>query len=152
MKNTDRPDGYGPMTPVAEGEWAGWSQWGADPFEAMTGPYYCRYDTDGRARTALRAQDRHMNGGGFMHGGALMTFADYTLFFVARATLDDAPAVTATCNCEFVGAVTAGDLVEGTGEVVKAGRSMIFVRGTLSVGGEPVVTFSAVVKRSGARP
>jgi len=45
--------------------------------------------------------------------------------------------------------VTAGDLVEGTGEIVKAGRSMIFVRGMLSVADAPVVSFSAVVKRSG---
>lgn len=151
MKNKDRPEGYGPMTPIAEGEWAGWSQWGSDPFEAMSGPFYCRYDEGGRPRTAVRAEVRHMNGSGAMHGGALMTFADYTLFFVCKETLADAPAVTAACNCEFVSAVGAGDLVEGTGEVVKAGRSMIFVRGTLSVRGEPVVAFSAVVKRSGGR-
>lgn len=148
-----REPGYGPMVPVTEGEWTGWSQWGRDPFEALTGPYYCRYEAGRRPRTALRANERHMNGNGFMHGGALMTFADYTLFFVVREELADVPAVTATLNAEFVGSVTADDLVEGTGEIVKAGRSMIFVRGLLSVADAPVVSFSAVVKRSGgARP
>ncbi len=147
----DREDGYGPMTPVTQGEWTGWNQWGRDPFEALTGPYYCRYGEAGAPRTALRAEDRHMNGGGFMHGGALMTFADYTAFFIAKAVLADGPAVTATLNCEFIGAVRPGDLVEGTGEVIKAGRSMIFIRGMLSVATEPVLTFSGVVKRSGGR-
>jgi acyl-coenzyme A thioesterase PaaI-like protein len=40
-----------------------------------------------------------------------------------------------------------GDLVEATGEVVRAGGSLIFLRGLISTGGRPVMTFSGVVKR-----
>jgi acyl-coenzyme A thioesterase PaaI-like protein len=144
----ERKPGYGQMTAIETGEWAGWSEWRAkDPFEALTGPYYCRYEEDGRPRTALVAEQRHMNGGRVMHGGALMTFVDYTLFFIMRNALGDDPAVTATCNCEFVGGVLLGDRVEGTGEIVKAGGSMLFGRGLLTVRGEPVLSFSGVLKR-----
>ena len=142
--------GYGPLEPVTDGAWAGWSLWGTDPFEALAGPFYCRFD-EGRARCAFRAEPHHLNGGVFMHGGALMTFADYCLFVIARDALADAPAVTTAFNAEFVGAVSAGALVEGSGEVVKAGRTMIFVRGLMSVGGDPVLSFSGVLKKVGPR-
>jgi len=139
---------------VTEGEWAGWLHYpGGDPFEDLAGPFYWK-ETDGRRVSAFRAEQRHMNGGGFMHGGCVMTFADFCLFVIARGVIDDARTVTATFNCELVGMAREGDLVECTGEVVKAGRSMVFVRGLIvnaSRGGEPIQSFSAVLKKTGKR-
>jgi uncharacterized protein (TIGR00369 family) len=88
-----------------------------------------------------------MNGGGFMHGGCMLTFADFSLFAIAWRELDNAKAVTVSLNGDFVGPAKAGDLVEATGEVVRAGGSMIFVRGLLSTGGQPMLTFSGVIKK-----
>jgi len=136
---------------VKDGEWAGWVLYGSDPFEAHAGPFYYRIDETGRPVCAFRAEPRHMNGGGFMHGGAIMTFADYCIFVFAREALQDSRSVTATFNGEFVGAVPPGSLVEGRGEVVKAGRSMVFLRGLITTGGEPVMSFSAVIKKTGPR-
>ncbi|WP_409998309.1 hotdog domain-containing protein, partial [Escherichia coli] len=48
---------------------------------------------------------------------------------------------------EFVGPAAVGDLVEATGEVVKAGGSLLFVRGLISTGGRPMLNFSGVVKK-----
>jgi acyl-coenzyme A thioesterase PaaI-like protein len=140
------------LVQVAEGPWAGWSTWvGGDPFEDQAGPFYWRKDPDGRTRCAFRAEAKHMNGGGFMHGGCIMTFADYSLFVIAREALADSYGVTATFNGEFVGSVHPGDLVECTGEIVKAGRSMIFLRGLVTTGAEPVMSFSAVIKKTRPR-
>lgn len=50
-----------------------------------------------------------------------------------------------------MGAARVGDLVEGSGEVVKAARSMVFVRGIISTGGEPMMSFSAVLKKIARR-
>ena len=140
---------------VTEGEWAGWSFYpGGDPFEDLAGPFYCRIDDEGRRVCAFRAEAKHMNGGQFMHGGCVMTFADFCLFWIAREALGTGPSVTATFNGEFVGSCGVGDLVECTGEVVKAGRSMIFVRGIIanaSAGGEPMMSFSSVLKKTGPR-
>ncbi|KRB46659.1 MAG: PaaI family thioesterase [Pseudomonadota bacterium] len=136
---------------VKDGEWAGWTLYNSDPFEDHAGPFYFKLDDAGRPVCAMRAQKHHMNGGGFMHGGAIMTFADYCLFVIARDVLQDSRSVTATFNGEFVGAVAEGSLVECRGEVVKAGRSMVFVRGLITTGDEPVMNFSAVIKKTRPR-
>jgi uncharacterized protein (TIGR00369 family) len=132
---------------ITDGEWAGWLYWGdGDPFETQSGPYYFRQD-EGLTRCAFRAEQKHMNGGNFMHGGCIMTFADFALFAIAHDHLKDDRAVTVSLNGEFVGPAHVGDMIEATGEVVKAGKSMIFVRGLISTSGEPVMTFSGVIKK-----
>lgn len=136
---------------VTEGEWKDWIQWRGDPFEDHNGPFYYRHEDDGAVRCAFVAEKRHMNGGGFMHGGAIMTFADYCLFVIARDDLQDSRSVTAQFNGDFVGAVPVGSLVECRGEVVKAARSMVFVRGLITTGGEPVMNFSAIIKKTKPR-
>ena len=96
-----------------------------------------------------------MNGGLFMHGGCVMTFADFCLFWIARDAIAGSRSVTATFNGEFVGSCGVGDRVECTGEVVKAGRSMVFVRGIISnasAGGEPMMSFSSVLKKTVLSP
>jgi acyl-coenzyme A thioesterase PaaI-like protein len=143
------------LTEVTEGEWAGWSYYpGGDPYEDLAGPFYFQDRLEGRV-CAFRAERRHMNGGMFLHGGCMMTFADFCLFVIGREALENSMAVTATFNGEFVGSAGVGDLIECTGEVVKAGRSMIFLRGLIvnaSRGGEPMMSFSSVLKKVGKRP
>jgi len=140
---------------VTEGEWVGWSWYpGGDPFEDLAGPFYCRVDEQGRRVCAFKAEKKHMNGGMFMHGGCVMTFADFCLFWIARDAIDGSRSVTATFNGEFVGSCGIGDRVECTGEVVKAGRSMVFVRGLIvnaSEDGAPMMSFSSVLKKTGPR-
>ena len=136
------------LTLVAEGEFAGWYSFGGhDPFEALTGPFYFKKARGQPPEMAFRSETKHMNGAGFMHGGCLMTFADFCLFVIAAKALKDSMAVTATFNCELIGSVGEGARVEASGEVVKAGRSLIFVRGLLTSASEPVMTFSGVLKK-----
>ena len=40
-----------------------------------------------------------------------------------------------------------GELIEATGEVTRAGKSLIFVRGILKSGERPLFTFSGTIKR-----
>jgi acyl-coenzyme A thioesterase PaaI-like protein len=133
---------------VTEGEWAGWyKRSSGNSFESLTGPFYWRSDVPSGLRAAFRAEPRHMNGGGFMHGGCTMTFADFCLFALARPVLKGVYGVTATLNGEFMGSVHVGDLVECEGEVVKQGGSLVFVRGLITTGGNPVLNFSGVIKK-----
>ena len=136
---------------VTEGPWAGWIAYGSDPFEEYAGPFFYRLDAAGETVCAMRTEAQHMNGGGFMHGGALMTFADYAIFVFAREHLQDGHSVTASFNADFVGAVPLGALLEARGEVVKAGRSLVFLRGLMTVEGQTVFSFSAVIKKTGKR-
>ena len=140
------------LTTVTQGEWAGWQCYpGGDPFEDLAGPFYYRVGEDGRPVCAFRAEKKHLNGGGFLHGGLVMTFADFSLFVIAGDVIDGSRTVTATFNGELVGTAHEGDLVECRGEVVKAGRSMVFVRGLITTGDEPVMSFSSVLKKMGPR-
>ncbi len=152
MDGGDEENNYtSKLRTVTEGEWAGWSYYpGGDPYEDLAGPFYFRIDERGPV-CAFRAEKKHMNGGMFLHGGCVMTFADFCLFVIARDVLKDSHAVTATFNGEFVGSAAIGDLVECRGEVVKAARSMVFVRGLITNGDAPVMSFSAVLKKRGPR-
>ena len=136
-----------PSRLVNEGEWSGWTQFTADPFEEHAGPVFFRRDEDGAVRCGMRVEEKHLNGGHFIHGGALMTFADYCLFAIAQDELHDGPAVTATFNSEFVASVPAGALIECTGEVIRSTRHLIFVRGLMRSNGAPIFSFSGTLKR-----
>jgi uncharacterized protein (TIGR00369 family) len=143
---------YTKLMTVADGEWAGWQCYpGGDPYEDLTGPFYFRMREDRVRVSAFRAERKHMNAGGNLHGGCAMSFADFALFVIALDAIQDSRTVTATFNCELVGTAREGDLVECTGDVVKSGRSMVFVRGLITCKGEPVMSFSSVIKRVGTR-
>lgn len=126
----------------------GYQKWeGFDPFEEQSGPFYFKQEDDGAYRCAFIAEAKHMNGQGNMHGGALMTFADYAMFVVARPAIENAPAVTVSCNSEFTSAASIGDFIEATGEIVHETGSMVFVRGKISTSGRALLNFSGVLKK-----
>jgi acyl-coenzyme A thioesterase PaaI-like protein len=87
-----------------------------------------------------------MNGGGFMHGGALLTFADFSLFALGEHVLKDHRSVTVSLNGEFAGSATVGELIECRGEVVRDG-GLVFLRGVVSTSGRPLLNFSGIVKK-----
>jgi len=88
-----------------------------------------------------------MNGQGNMHGGAMMTFADYAIFVIARPAIENVPAVTLTLNSEFISAAGIGEFIEATGEIVRETGSLVFVRGKIFSGDRPLLTFSGVLKK-----
>ena len=92
-----------------------------------------------------------MNGGGFMHGGCLMTFADSAIFTIARAELANTHAVTMNLSSDFLDAAHVGELIEARGEVTRAGGKTIFVRGLATAEGRPVLSFTAIIKKVRSR-
>lgn len=152
MDGGDNENSYtSKLITVTEGEWAGWSCYpGGDPFEDLAGPFYFRVDDRGPV-SAFRVEKKHLNGGAFLHGGCFMTFADFALFVIARDALTEQHAVTATFNCELVGAAYEGQVIECRGDVVKNARSMVFVRGLMTVAADTVMSFSATLKKRSPR-
>ena len=129
-----------------EGEFKGWRTWSRDNFETHNGPFYHRMEGDGQIRCAFRVEKKHLNGLRTVHGGCYMTFADYCLFALASRELQG-PGITVSFGCEFLDAALEGELVEGTGEVTRAGASVVFLRGILKSGERPLFTFSGSIKR-----
>ncbi len=134
-------------TTVATGEFAGWNRWAEDPFEDAIGPFYFRDESDGRRVTAFRAEKKHMNAGGHMHGGCLMAVADMALFTIARDALAGQHGVTVALDSVFLNPGNLDDRVEATGEVTRAGGSLIFVRGQVTAAERTLLTFSGVIKK-----
>lgn len=129
-----------------EGEFKGWRTWVRDTFESHNGPFWHRVEEDGSVRCAFRVEKKHLNGASNVHGGCFMAFADYCLFAIAGHELHS-PGVTVGFACEFLDAAREGELIEGTGEVTRAGGSLIFVRGQLKSGKRTLFTFSGTIKR-----
>ena len=146
MSEEQAQTSHGPVL-VTEGEFAGWSNWPHDAFETRAGPFYFRTDENGQSVSAFRAEQKHMNAGQRMHGGCLMTFADIALFQTAYQEMEGSSGVTVQLDSTFIDAARVGDLVEATGEVVRAGKSLIFVRGQITCGERTLMTFSGVIRK-----
>ncbi len=133
---------------LTEGPFAGWLTWsaGGDPFETAIGPFCFREEED-VVRCAFQPRQDHLNGGGTIHGGVLMSFADFAFFCIAHKSLAGAKAVTLTCNSEFLSAGTVEGIVEAQGEVLRATRSLIFVRGVITQVSRPLLAFSGTLKK-----
>ena len=140
-------DGAAEARQAGEGEFAGWSRFRGENFEDAAGPFFWRREADGAVRCAFRAERKHMNAGGRMHGGCLMTFADMALFAISRHELGTARAVTVALDNQFLDAGLEGELIEATGEVTRAGGSLIFARGQVFSGARTLLTFSGVIKK-----
>ena len=126
---------------------AGYSQWeGVDPFEDYIGPLFYK-EEDGIYRCAFVVAGKHVNGQGGLHGGMMMSFADYALFMFARNYLAGGRAVTVTFNAEFASVALEGEFVEATGEVVHETRGMLFMRGSIFSDDRVILNFSSVLKK-----
>lgn len=129
------------------GEFKGWSTWKDEPFEYDTaGPFYFRVDEKGPV-CAFRAERKHMNKGGVVHGGCLMAFADFSLFGIAHDKLHGQYGVTVAFTSEFLSGPPEGAYIEARGEVLRSGRNLTFVRGLITGDGKACLNFSGTIMR-----
>lgn len=122
-------------------------------FNHSNGPF--RAKRIGRALLfGLRVEPRHANAMGTCHGAMLMMLADIQLPMAARyqAGLDDAFLPTVNLTGDFLASPKLGDWIEGTTDVVRVTRNLVFAHGVLSVAGEPVFRANGIFKRVGPPP
>ena len=119
---------------------------GTDPAEDLIGPFYLKRLGD-HCETGLLTAARHTNKLGTVHGGVLMTFADYTLCAIGKTGSTDDSIVTVSLTTEFVRAAPAAQWLSGEGSVSRRTRSLVFVQGRLCHGNSVIMTFSGVGKR-----
>jgi uncharacterized protein (TIGR00369 family) len=125
-----------------------------DPFEDHVGPFYYRIDGDTRRADAvhcvLPTLPRHANYAGGVHGGAILTFADYALCLVAGRAADggtnDAFAMTVSIAVEFLSAGRIGPPLEARGEPLQVTGRLAFARGSLTQGGRTIALWSGVCR------
>ena len=120
---------------------------GWDRYEDRCGPMFETRDEITPKRCAILLEPHHCNTFGIVHGGLMMTFADFAIFAVARESIGPHGGVTVSMATDFVAAAKEGELLQATVDVTQATRSMVFVTGREFVDDKTVLTFSAVVKK-----
>lgn len=100
--------------------------------------------TDDSWLYGLLTTAEHANPQGFLHGGILMTFADHGLSMLAWEAAKRAPCTTIQLNTHFLSPVEPGDFVELQGDVTRATKGLVFVRGILSVGHRDVAAVDGI--------
>lgn len=133
---------------MADDEWIDMED---DGFIGLVGPIQHRpYRDDGCGYFRFVAGDKHRNRNGVVQGGMLMTFADRGLGFTIRQNEENLKQATVQLDVHFIRAVPIGSTVELAAQVVRKGRSMVFVDGVLSVEGDTVATARGVWRRFNA--
>jgi len=114
-------------------------------FPHFVGPVLERLE-DGRRIFAFQADGRHANDRGVVHGGMLVTFADQAFGELVLDSVGRKLCATIQLNTQFIAAVQIGDFVEGRGEIVRSTRSLVFLRGMLTVGDRTVAAVDGIWK------
>ncbi|MDZ4304680.1 MAG: PaaI family thioesterase [Pseudomonas sp.] len=114
------------------------------PLLDLLGPVYCRGEGL-HLQLGLRADNRHANGRGTVHGGVLATLADVGMGYAMAFSSDPPlPLITASMTLDYLGAVQVGEWIEVQLEHHKRGRQMAFATVSLQVGEKVVVRATAV--------
>ena len=130
------------------GEWHpgdGWKVLEGTNFSRHIGPFYYR-PAGKHVRFCMKSDSRHDNSHERAHGGVVMSFADEALGFAGRWSRDNLPMFTIEFDCRFLDAILCSDVVEVVPEVIKATRSLMFMRGDFTVDDRPVASCTGVWK------
>ncbi|MCP1479587.1 uncharacterized protein (TIGR00369 family) [Pseudomonas chlororaphis] len=131
MSSLELPEGYAPLSR-------------SSPLLELIGPVYCR-GSGLQLEIGLRADHRHANGRGTVHGGILATLADIGMgYAMAFASDPPLPLITASMHLDYLGAVQVGEWIDVRLEHSKRGRQMAFATVTLQVGERVVARANAV--------
>ena len=92
--------------------------------------------------------EAHMNMGGSIHGGAVMSFIDMALFAGGRcAGMSEGHYVTLDLTTHFLGRGQAGIPLDAQVDLVKQTRSLVFLQGVVRQDGEPCYSFHGTLKK-----
>ena len=80
----------------------------------------------------FRAGAHHVNRGGVLHGGMLMSFADHCLGEIVHQTTQSRCS-TISLQVNFAAPGRAGDWIACEGQVTRVTRSVVFIRGRVFV-------------------
>ncbi len=129
----------------------GWYSWGdfrKNSFAAATGRLLFKPDGPGRGVARMFPNESHMNMGGSIHGGAVMSFIDMALFAGGRcAGIKPGHFVTLDLTTHFLARGKVGVPLEAHVELVKETRSLAFLQGVVKQDGEACYSFTGTLKR-----
>src|SRR5689334_15334689 len=151
MEDVGVPTGAQP-----DAENPGWYSWGDFPrgsFASATGRLLFRPDGPGRALCRMFPTEAHMNMGGSLHGGSVMSFIDMSMFAGGLcAGMAPGHFVTLDLTTHFVARGKPDIPLDAHVELVKQTRGHAFLQGIVRQAGEACYSFSGTLKRISPRP
>ncbi|MDB5592294.1 MAG: hypothetical protein JWR86_2819 [Enterovirga sp.] len=120
-----------------------WTRSRDEGFMGLVGPIWTSPDPLA-TRHGFRAERRHLNRGGTVHGGMLVAFADQALGLASWAANGDRPQVTIQLDTHFISGVAEGEWLEARCRVVRQTASLLFMTAELGVGERPVATATGI--------
>lgn len=139
MANNDIPQGFHLIRPFGK-------------FHELIGPLYGKLDGE-HVVVGMRVEDKHGNRGNNLHGGMVCALADSAMTYAcALRRPPEHGAVTTGLTVEMMGAAQPGDWIEAHVEVMRQGRSVIFLNLFILRGEQKLARASAtfqVVPRPG---
>ena len=140
-----------PRGATADPDHPGWFSWGDFPrssFAAATGRLLFKPDGPGRGLCQMLPTEDHMNMGGSIHGGAVMSFIDMSMFAGGLcAGMERGHYVTLDLTTHFLARGQAGTPLDSHVELVKQTRGHAFLQGVVKQNGENCYSFSGTLKR-----
>ncbi|WP_428310656.1 PaaI family thioesterase [Hydrocarboniphaga sp.] len=131
---------------------AGWASMEASGFTGYIAPLWRRGTPGVDRAVGFLADERHTNYQQTVHGGALMTFADIGLGWVAADALGHTRCVTAQLAIQLVASPKVGDFISCQAELVRRTSQMVFVRGLIKAGDRTVASADGIWKVLELRP
>jgi uncharacterized protein (TIGR00369 family) len=114
-------------------------------FMGTAGPLWTQREGEGWAY-GLLVQAGHLNPAGVAHGGALLTLLDHAISTVAWQASGRLPCMTLQLDTHFLAPVRQGMFVEARASVSHRSHKLVFMRGQLVTGGQPVLDAQAIMK------
>jgi uncharacterized protein (TIGR00369 family) len=131
MVGEEIPEGFAPVARTS-------------PLAELLGPIYSKGAGYGLS-LALRAERKHSNMRGIVHGGVLAALADMALgYTLAFATDPPTGLVTASLTIDYAGAAKIGDWMHTRTDVQRQGGRLAFANCYIYVGEQRIVRASGV--------
>ena len=123
----------------------GWKPLNVEGYFSSVGPLWSRRAGDSW-EYGMAVEKQHHNGIGVAHGGMLVTFMDQAISLIAWNATDRVPCATIQLETHFIASAKAGNFVVARVEVTRQTSTLIFLRGTLSVGDQLIMTAQGLMK------
>jgi uncharacterized protein (TIGR00369 family) len=137
---------YGP-DPDHPGWWT-WDLADGSRYNATIGKLLVRPEGNGRARCRMFPDTRQSNIGNAVHGGAILTFIDMTMFAGGHAAgLSDVGAVTLDLSAQFIAPAELGQPLDATIEILRETKRIAFLRGLVEQDGKVVASWSGSLRK-----
>jgi uncharacterized protein (TIGR00369 family) len=115
-------------------------------FADVNGPLFAK-TVEGKLMIGFRVEARHCNPSGNCHGGMLMTFADMMLGIGSNFAAKLGRFLpTVNMTSDFLAPAPLGCWVEGSTEVLRVTRNLVFAQGLVTADGTPAMRVSGIMK------